>query len=227
MGIGPTFELRKRSAWTYDSSSTAGLGLGPVAASGGSLVFKDPSKRETQFRYVAGGFGVGAGLKKLPKVERIADPKKITRGGGVTGPVGNLPNFGYIYVMDGCKGDDLEADDFVGACCMIEVGVSIFLGYSGAAVLLNVDPVALLALLANPLSQRPLRPAAMFLTHGGTAGIQGGIGLSEQVGYLWRGSPDAADSKPGLKGRTGVMTQGAQQISRVRGAAARLPRRRR
>lgn len=89
--------------------------------------------------------------------------------------------------MDGFHGTELAVEDFRGVCVLVDLGAGILVGYSGAAMLINVNPVALIA-QSNPLLALlgpSLSPKAMILSCGFTAGPQASAGITAQIGYLW------------------------------------------
>ncbi len=58
--------VKKESAWKFETSSTAGVGIEFVAAQGGAIYLSDPKGSSQKFRYGAAGVGLTFGLK-LPK----------------------------------------------------------------------------------------------------------------------------------------------------------------
>lgn len=183
--------IKRQSAWSWNTSGTGGAGLGLVAASGGAVVLNDPAKQVQRFHYAAGGVGLSAGIRKIPKIGKIVDPRSLSnRGGGNVAPE-FFTNHGTVYVMDGCSRDELVREDFHGICAVYDVGAGIIVGYSGALMLVGLDPLALAAraaLAANPITNMlapRLRVKAMILSHGWNTGPQAGAGITGQLGYIW------------------------------------------
>lgn len=185
--------VRKRSAWTFNTSGTGGVGLELVAASGGTVVLNDPGGQVRNFHYAAAGIGLSAGIRKIPKIGKLdtsrVDPRGFSDHGG-----GNLApqafwNHGAVYVMDGCAHDDLTIEDFRGICAVYDAGAGLILGYSGSLMLVGLNPLALaVAATAGPLGQLlgpSLAPRAMVLSRGWNVGPQASAGVTAQLGYMW------------------------------------------
>ncbi len=180
--------IRKESAWTWNTSGTGGLGLGYFAASGGELVLNSPSGEPRGFYYGAVGGGLSVGVRKVPKIGRILDPRGLSnRGGAVLAPK-SFTNHGVVYVMSAFERDELTAEDFRGVCIVTELAAGVLIGYSGGAFLIDVNPLAVAA-MANPLTaaiaNAALNPKAMILDRGWNAGLQASAGATATVGYLW------------------------------------------
>ena len=185
--FGQQVSIRETSAWTFNTSGTGGLGVGFFAATGGELVLNPPSGDPKGFYYGAAGAGLSLGIRKIPKIGRILDSRGLSERGGANVAPKSFWNHGVVYVMDGCPGEDLTAKDFKGVCIAIDVGAGVLVGYAGSALLINVNPLALMA-QTNPILSLigpPLRPAAMVLSRGWNAGPQASIGISGTVGYMW------------------------------------------
>lgn len=185
--LGQQISIRKTSAWTFNTSGTGGLGLGLFTATGGELVLNPPSGDPKGFYYGAVGAGLSLGVRKIPKIGRILDSRGLSERGGANVAPKSFWNHGVVYVMDGCRGDELTAEDFRGICIATDVGGGVLVGYAGTALLINVDPLALMA-QTNPalsLIGPPLRPKAMVLSRGWNVGPQASVGISETVGFMW------------------------------------------
>ena len=188
--MGP--QIRKKSAWTFNTSGTGGIGIEFVAASGGTVVLDDPKGTTRNFRYAAGGVGVSAGIRKIPKIGKLDTRKLDPRGlsdhyGGNVAPK-SFWNHGVVYVMDGCRADELVAEDFHGICIVIDAGAGLILGYSGSLMLVGVSALALAARATIPLADilgPPLAPKAMILSRGWNVGPQASAGITAQLGYIW------------------------------------------
>jgi hypothetical protein len=186
------FSIKKESTWEFKTAGSGGLGWGPVAGEGGLIRVKDPHKNLVDFYF--GGLGVGwshklgipKNLIKLPKI----------RGKEVTGTI--VPtfykNWGYIYILNTFKGDELSPSDIAGACMYVEGAGGLYVGYSGTAMLLGMNPLLLAAALAVPptmfdlkyhlLKQAYKTATCVLLMHGFTSGAMAGAGVNVYVGYL-------------------------------------------
>lgn len=184
--------IRARSAWSFVTSGTGGVGIEFVAASGGTVVLADPQARERRFRYGAAGGGLSWGIRKLPKLGRLDTSKLDPRGlsdhfSGNVAPQ-SFWNHGSVWLFDGFKGKELTVDDFSGICLVFDAGGGLILGYSGAAMLVGIDPIALATVamgLPGMLLGPSLDPKAVILSRGWNVGPQASVGATGQVGYLW------------------------------------------
>ena len=184
--FGQQLSIRKTSAWTFNTSGTGGLGLGYFAASGGEVVLNPPTGAPKGFYYAAAGVGLSVGLKKIPKIGKIDTRGLSERGAAVVAPK-SFWNHGVVYIMDGFAGDELGVEDFRGVCCAIDLGAGVLVGYAGSALLINVNPLALVS-ATNPVMSLigpSLSPKAMVLSRGWNAGLQASAGISGAVGYMW------------------------------------------
>ena len=191
-----------RSAWTFETSGTGGVGFGFFAMSGGEIKLYDPKKGEHAFWFggAGGGLSVGVGkiigmLAKLGKFTRLAqivgklDPKDIGSRRAVSAAPEWLSNHGVVFALAGCGGPDLTEADFPGACIYLDLGASLIYGYSGEILLMNCNPQAVAALEAGGLAgelmfMTLLRPHAMLLSCGPSRGLQANVGVSVCIGYL-------------------------------------------
>ena len=70
-------ESLRMSTWTYTNGATGGIGTGLLAASGGTISFTDPDKKDQDFSYA--GFGIGLFSIAIPKL-KIPDVPILNRG---------------------------------------------------------------------------------------------------------------------------------------------------
>lgn len=185
--FGQVTHIVRESTWTFVTSGTGGIGLGFAAANGGEVVLKPADGPNKGFYFGSAGVGLSVGIKRIPKIGKIIDSRGLSeRGGGNIAPK-SFWNAGIVYIMSGFRGTELSAEDFRGVCCVVDLGAAILVGYSGAAMLINVDTLALIAATSPVLSllAPPLNPKAMILSRGFTAGPQAGAGVTGQIGYLW------------------------------------------
>ena len=93
--------------------------------------------------------------------------------------------------MGGFHGTDFGVEDFRDVCCVVDIGAGVLLGYAGSAMLVNVDPLALIVNAAAATSPMlslfapSLNPKAMILSRGWNVGPQASAGISGSIGYLW------------------------------------------
>lgn len=181
--------VTKRSAWTFVTSSSGGLGVEFVMGEGGALYLRNPKGASVTFRYGALGVGVAAGFK-LPKIGKLElNIKNKSVVGGVAPAA--FPNAGILYVLDTCKGDDLTQSDIRGGCLFVEVGGGLIAGVSATAMLLGLAPAWLLAAAAAPefafvIDANLLQSASGVLVMAGVnLGLQAGAGAGAFVGGLW------------------------------------------
>ena len=189
-------EIVKQSAWTFDTSSSGGLGVEFFVAEGGMIYLKDQTGAPAAFRYGAAGAGLSAGFK-LPKIGKIEIPIKGKGVGGAIAPA-SFPNAGILYVLDGCPGGELTRQAVTGVCMFIEAAGGLIVGYSGMAMVFGMSPAWLAAVAAanaaGPLGipaqmmlQQKLMATAtgILLTRGWNVGVQGGGGVGAYLGGLW------------------------------------------
>ena len=175
------------SSWTFVTSGTGSLNVDIFAAAGGSIDFRDPSNKPQDFRFGSAGVGVGFGVK-LPKIGRLEiRPEKLDKAiSGVVAPK-VFPNAGSLYMTPFFSGQELAAADMRGLCIVIDGGAGLLVGYSGALMLLGIDPVRLTMQVTSPILSLLLgqaEPNAVLVTRGLNAGVQAGGGITGTIGYL-------------------------------------------
>jgi hypothetical protein len=191
--------IKKPSAWEFVTSSSGALGVEFVAAEGGALYFKDPAGRADAFYYGAAGAGLTYGFK-MPKIGKLQLQMPKVRGrsvGALVAPAAFL-NAGKLYVLGGCKGNELTESDIQGVCMFLEVGGGMIVGGSAMAMLVGMSPAWLAATLAAtpaaitlPLIdlyiwQQLIETATgLLLMAGVNAGIQWGVGGAVFLGGLY------------------------------------------
>lgn len=185
--------IKKQSQWTFNTSATGGVGVGFVVGSGGLIVLNTPDNFQASFHYG----GIGAGLSfggKLPKIPKL--PKIDLKGKSGAGSTTDFTSTGTVYVMEGCKKDELTPTDFEDPCVFIDAGGGAIVGYSGTAMLAGISSMALLkagltaglvpGTLVDPLVLADVLSTAqaLILMRGWNAGLQIGGGASVSIGYL-------------------------------------------
>lgn len=186
------FITRKESTWKFETAGSGGLGWGPASAEGGLIRLKDSRKNLVDFYFGALGVGWSHKLgipKKLIKLPKFRNKE-------VTGTI--APTFfktaGVVYILNTFKGDELSPSDIAGACMYVEGAGGLYVGYSGAAMLLGMNPLLLAAALAVPPTMLDLKyrilikayktATCVLLMHGLTSGLIAGAGANVYVGYL-------------------------------------------
>jgi hypothetical protein len=175
------------SNWKYDTSANASIGLGVAAISGGLISLKDPDKKPHHFHY--GGFGVAASVGlSLTKIEF---PQTFIRNyvASGSGSTSNFPGDSALYMTDSFRGRELSKSDIQGVAAYIELGAAALAGGGGTLMFLGLNPVLVLAAVANPgfahivtvaIEQAP----AILMMWGGSMGPQIGGGVSALLGQL-------------------------------------------
>ncbi len=184
--------IARKSAWTFNTSGTGGLGIEFVAVSGGTVVLDDPSGKETRFRYGAGGGGLSLGIRKIPKIGRLDTSKIDSRGLSNRFSANIAPepfwNHGAVYILNGFRGAELTREDFRGACIVFDAGAGLIVGYAGSAMLVGINAAGLALAMASPLGSLlgpGINPKGIILSRGWNVGPQASAGVTGQVGYLW------------------------------------------
>jgi outer membrane protein OmpA-like peptidoglycan-associated protein len=127
--------VKRQSAWTFETSSSGGVGFGFVGAGGGTLFLIPPgSKTSRPFGYKYVGLGETLGIK-LPKLPQSAS---------VSGAAKSFPNAGELYILKGFDGNELQVNDITGFCTIQEVALPaatitvMFLGISRGDILKEI-----------------------------------------------------------------------------------------
>lgn len=185
--------VTERSKWTFDTSGTAGIGIGFVAAEGGVIRLTDPAQHPVSLRLAALGAGISEGLK-LPKIGKMPVPKiKGQAVGGAVAPM-SFPNAGWIWKTTACLAPDLSHQDFCGPVVFGEIGASVIIAGTGNAMLMGFDTVLfaeMLATMATPVVNafaidRALSSAKAVLVSAGVAvSPSAQVGAAAFTGYIW------------------------------------------
>ena len=185
--------VTERSKWTFDTSGTAGLGVGFVAAEGGVIKLSDPQQHPVNLKLAALGVGVSAGLK-LPKIGKLPVPKiKNQPVGGAVAPT-FFPNAGWIWKTAACHTPDLTHEDFCGPTIFGEIGASVIIAGTGNAMLLGFDRVLFAEMMAT--SGTPVLGAitmdramssvkAVLVSAGIAVSPSAQVGAAAFTGYIW------------------------------------------
>lgn len=169
--------IKNESKWKFNTFGTGGVGVGFVAASGGTIVLDDPSGKSVDFWYGGAGAGVSIGLK-------IGKFKVDLPGTATVGPK-SFPSTGKMYVLDNLENDELSKDDIQGPCAFFEAGGGVVVGASGTAMYVGLD-AKLMPMLALPGYGQVFINSAkgLLLMAGVNEGFQAGAGAAGLVGYL-------------------------------------------
>src|SRR5882757_8749745 len=107
------FIIKKKSEWTFENASNAGIGVEFVAAEGGKIWLNSPGEVNERYlvAYYYGGAGPGYSYGvKLPKIgKQLLRIKGKSVGGNISPSF--LPNAGTIFILDTFDGDELSASD--------------------------------------------------------------------------------------------------------------------
>ena len=185
--------IKKVSDWTFKTNATGGVGIGFFSGSGGLIELTSPQNTTAFFHYGGLGVGLSAGgrLPKIPKLPRI-DLKGKSGNGSIT----DFTSYGDVYIMEGCKKDELAPEDFQAPCVYIDAGAGLIAGYSGTAMLAGVSYLSLLkaglatgmvpGTVYDPWAVSDVMSSAqvLILMRGWNAAIQAGAGISISIGYL-------------------------------------------
>ncbi len=174
------------SAWKYATSASGALGVGFIAASGGTLYLTDPAGRTQHFYYGGLGGGVGFGVR-LPKI-----PRPSFRGSSVsgTGAATAFPSTGIIYKARSIGRRELTPGDIQGAVMFVEGGLGLGVGGAGTSMIFGINTALMIAAALSPvvstlLVNRAMATATGVMVFAGVnAGLQAGGGVAGLVGYL-------------------------------------------
>ena len=176
--------IKKESAWKFNTFGSGGASIGIFAANGGTVRLNEPNGALHSFYY--GGVGAGASFGiKLPKIGKV---QIETKKGPVTGTVGPtpFPSKGQLYVTENFSGEELSTSNIRGLCAFIDVGGGLLIGYSGVAMLLNLNPLWLAAAPGSPIAMQLFLGSAdaVLMMSGPNVGVQAGIGGAVFLGAL-------------------------------------------
>ncbi|MGI4796211.1 MAG: hypothetical protein ACRYG8_19570 [Janthinobacterium lividum] len=187
--------ITDKSAWTFDTSATGGIGVEFVALQGGAIWLKDPAQASVRLRMVAVGAGLTYGLK-LPKLGKLP-PLKLggKQVGGALGPK-FFPSAGMIWKTAACSRQELVHDDFCGPVVFIEGGGALvavagavdlmLLGFDKLAYAESVASAGMLPGLESLLMDRALSTVKAVMLCGGVSATYGAsVGVALMTGAIW------------------------------------------
>lgn len=181
--------VKSKSAWSFKTSETGGVGIGVWAATGGDFSLFDPAHRKVRFHFGAAGMGLSAGLRKLPHLGPFLDPRSLSKLGSISvGPEANL-NAGVVYRLKGTKSPELVEDDFKGVAFILDTTAALGEAASAQALVLGCNPAAFASLLSADIAGimtflQLLEPRALLLTLSETSGLQAYLGVAGMIGYV-------------------------------------------
>jgi hypothetical protein len=189
--------IKKESAWTFKTSGSGGVAAA-LSVEGGVIVLKDPKNNLVRFYYGAVGCGPSGRLKlpfkiKVPRyllkiIYRIFGNRKYSRAVAPT----VFKSWGWVFITDTFKGDELSVSDINGPCAFFEAGAGEVVGGAAYAMLLGMDPKLAAKYLQAVITQSPsavyyavkmLLSATGLLIMGGF-NVSFGWGAGVYLGYL-------------------------------------------
>ena len=120
----------------------------------------------------------------------FAQTEALMKGKSASGSSTAFDSYGEVFVMQGCKKDELSANDLSGPCMFVDAGAGLIGGFSGTALLAGISSLRLIALVSsmgNPMAFADLMYSAqgVILMGGWNVGAQASIGASLSMGYLY------------------------------------------
>lgn len=172
--------VKKKSAWTFDTSSTVSLSAGLIAGGGGAVYLSDPQGNNVSLSYTGLGGALGIGIKTPGNV------------GGSIAPA-SFPNAGTIYILESYGGNELTRSAMTGPCAIVEVSAGALFGAGATAMLMGMSwstaTVETLGFLGGLIGNYVLEQvfdmsAAALIVLGGT-NVYTGLGVDALNGYVW------------------------------------------
>jgi hypothetical protein len=182
--------IRKRSGWTYSSSSTASISAGIAAGGGGFIDLEDPKGNDVRLTLAMAGAGASKAL--LPVYVNIAGSA--------------VPSTGRVYMTGYFDGDELSRSDITGVCyaadaaaAMPAVGISGTVLFCGIAIWRAVADRALwvsfptiamfkqeMDLIFDDDDPIYINPKAVIIMGGpNVSSAVAGVGVDGYLGYIW------------------------------------------
>jgi hypothetical protein len=172
--------LGRKSQWEFKTSNSGGLGVGIIAAEGGSVTLTEPGTRTlVKFYYGSIGAGLSFGVK-LPKIGRVQIP-------GVSGSSEQFKSGGLVYMSRDFSAKELTIRDIRGGCFFAEASAGLAWGGAAYAMAFGMNPALLAASVMNSLFvEHAIRSATGYLRFRGmNFGLQGGFGGAGYLGMLY------------------------------------------
>lgn len=120
-------KIRKRSGWTYETSSGIGVGVSFAGGGKGQLVMTPPVGGTARFNYKYAGGGYSVGVSKQ-------------NGKNVSFATEDMFSVGKLFILDTFRGNELSYQDITGMCMIVELAASAGHGGSFTAMLLGIPP---------------------------------------------------------------------------------------
>jgi hypothetical protein len=193
MGERAVINLRKESAWTFNTSAGGGGGLGDYVASKGMFVLKDPKGDLQRFNYGGLGLGLSVPLPKLMRKPHLAMPKIMLRGHELsfTGATADFPSDGTVYVTEACNGPDLTIEQLEGSTIYCDLAIGWLRGYSWTLMIAGINQELLeLGIMMQPAWSMAIATApALIFMRGQNEGVQQSIGVDGVFGEIQYAGP--------------------------------------
>jgi hypothetical protein len=181
-----SFVKFKESEWTYDASSSMGIGEGIFSASSGMIYLLDPAKRIHHFSYIGFGAGINFSIRLPMRIEIPLIPI-IDRKLSGTGAGAYFPSAGTVYNLNPSNEKELSETDFKGGTIYLEGGIGALAGLGGSIMLLGVEPNLLTSPILEPTTwiiEMAQRASALLFMGGLVEGLILGGGVSLMLGHL-------------------------------------------
>jgi outer membrane protein OmpA-like peptidoglycan-associated protein len=119
------FKIRKRSAWTWNSSAGTSVGVEFINVGKGTFSLTAPDGGVAEFSYATMGFGLGKGrpLNQSSSTDTV--------------------DVGRLYVLEKFAGAELTTSDIQGLCLVQEASIGAGVGASATAMLLGIPESSL------------------------------------------------------------------------------------
>lgn len=185
--------LRKESAWTFNTSAGGSGGLGAFVAAKDMFVLADPKEELQQFNFGGAGIGWSWSLPKMLRKPHLSLPK-ITLNGhelGVTGSTVDFPSNGVVYVTEACRGPDLTIEQLEGAAVFFDFAVGWLRGRSWTVMIAGINQELIeMGVFLEPVWNMAIAtaPAVIFM-QGDNEGLQERAGVDGMIGEIQYAGP--------------------------------------
>lgn len=176
----------RKSDWNFNTSASAGVGLGPFSLSRGMIVMDEPGGRESRM-FAYSTFGMGLKSYRLPKhfqVPGIPLPKGHELSGAAS--TTDFWSDGVVYMNQNFNGRELTLEDFTGGAFVQDFGGGVLVAENYTILHVDIPQALMLASFTNPifLSLSMNIAKAIILMKGVSEGLIDGVGVTSAVGLL-------------------------------------------